>query len=441
MVKTSLIIYNKNKPQITSMKFISMRITSLLLASLVACLFVSTARAALPDYMLKKMGTISGQVFIDEKPASFAMLSFFLKKKGPPPLDDGMRRVPELLSRTNADGMFKTRLLAGEYYLGILKRPPNRGPGPPREGEQYYFAGSSNGELTVIAVKAQDDAEIGRINGSLPDSFKSVAEFFTVKGVVRSENGTPYRGVVVLGKSRLNIPRPEFISKRTGPDGAYQLRLPASKPYYLVARETIASARPRPGSYIGTYGIESKTGLATPSIFSAGSPPPGVMSQENGSRALVVSGGAGESVSGIDIFMYKVPNPEEIKASVQGTKDSPRFDKGAALNNIFFAYNSHHLNKRSFKELDQWASFLNGRLDLTIELHGHTDSKGSAEYNLHLSQDRAQAVANYLVAKGIAPKRLIVKGFGSGQPVADNDSSEGRSKNRRVEVKFVESTK
>ncbi len=424
------------------MKLIPMRFTCLLLTTLLACLFASTSQAALPGYMLKKMGTINGQVYVDDKPVPFAMLAFFLKKKGPPPLENGMRRVPELLSRTNSEGKFKTRLLAGEYYLGILMRPPNAGPGPPRAGEKYYFAGTRKGELSVISVKAQEDAEIGRLNGAPPDSFKSLEEFFTVNGVVRNAKGEPYPGVVVLGKSRLNIPRPEFISIRTGPDGSFQLRLPASKPFHLVARETIASARPRAGSYIGTYGIKSKTGLATPSIFSAGSPPPGVMSEEdNGSRALLVSGGVGEVVSGIDIFMYKVPDPEEIKASVQGTKDAPRFEKGAALNNIFFAYGSHHLDKKSFKELDQWVLFLKGRLDQKIEIGGHTDNRGNAAYNLHLSRDRAQSVANYFVAKDISPKRLTVKGFGPDQPVATNKSPEGRQQNRRVEIKFIEQKK
>jgi outer membrane protein OmpA-like peptidoglycan-associated protein len=424
------------------MKLITMRFVSLLLTALLACLFVSTSQAALPGYMLKKMGTIDGQIYVEDQPVPFAMLAFFLKKKGPPPLENGMRRVPEILSRTNAEGKFKTKLIAGEYYIGILMRPPNAGPGPPRAGEKYYFVGTKKGELRIISVMAQEGTDIGRLNGAPPDSFKSLEEFFTVKGVVRDAKGGPYPGVVVLGKSRLNIPRPEFISIRTGPDGSFQLRLPVSQPFHLVARETIASARPRPGSHIGTYGIKSKTGLATPSIFSAGSPPPGVMSEEdNGSRALLVRGGAGEVVSNIEIFMYKVPDPEEIKASVQGTKDSPSFEKGAALNNIFFTLGSDHLEKKSFKELDQWVLFLKGRLDQKIEIHGHTDNQGNADYNLHLSQDRAQAVANYLVAKEISLKRLTVKGFGPDQPVATNKSPEGRQQNRRVEIKFVEQKK
>ena len=66
----------------------------------------------------------------------------------------------------------------------------------------------------------------------------------------------------------------------------------------------------------------------------------------------------------------------------------------------------------------------------TVE--GHTDSEGDADYNLQLSERRAQAVADYLEAKGVAVGRLTAKGIGESQPMADNDTAEGRAQNRRV---------
>ncbi|MBW8329398.1 MAG: OmpA family protein [Thiobacillus sp.] len=77
--------------------------------------------------------------------------------------------------------------------------------------------------------------------------------------------------------------------------------------------------------------------------------------------------------------------------------------------------------------LDQWGN-------VNIEVAGHTDSRGSDEYNAKLSQQRAEAVRNYLVSKGIAADRLSAKGYGESQPVADNATDEGRFKNRRVEL-------
>ncbi|MEN8135326.1 MAG: OmpA family protein [Thermodesulfobacteriota bacterium] len=416
-----------------------MRIIHLFLLIVFTCLLIpAISQAAPPDFMLKKMGTMEGQIYANDTPSPFALVSFFLKEKGPPPIEGGMRRVPEFLSRTGADGRFKVNLLAGEYYIGVLIRAPGAVPGPPRQGEKFYFVSEKAGELSLLAIKEQEVVDKGRLNVALSETFISLEGFFTVEGVVRDKNGAPVKGVVILGKSQLNIPRPEFISKRTDESGFYQLKLPPQKAFYLIARETIAGSRPRPGSFIGTYGIASKTGLATPSIFGSGSPPPGVVNEETSNKALAVSGGLGEKVSNADIFMYMVPNPEEIRTSIQGTVNAPKFDQGVALNNISFAFNSFILDHKSFNELDLWVSFLNGQQEMKIVLGGYTDSAGNQEYNLKLSKNRAQAVADYLVSKGINSSRLIVKGVGSAHPIATNDTPEGRSLNRRVEIKFVE---
>jgi len=154
---------------------------------------------------------------------------------------------------------------------------------------------------------------------------------FTVTGRVLDETGGPLPGAVVLAKQDLNTPRPEFLSNRTGEDGKFVLTLPAAKSFFLVARETIAGARPRPGQRVGTYGIRSETGMASPMIVKAGGPPPGVREEDQGARdrALPVSGAEGETIAGIEINMYRVP--EAVKASIQGTPGSPKFETGTVL--------------------------------------------------------------------------------------------------------------
>ena len=72
-----------------------------------------------------------------------------------------------------------------------------------------------------------------------------------------------------------------------------------------------------------------------------------------------------------------------------------------------------------------------------IEVQAHTDYKGSGEANLKLSEQRALSVKNYLVSQGVSEKRLIAKGYGESQPIADNKTEEGRAKNRRVELKVI----
>jgi outer membrane protein OmpA-like peptidoglycan-associated protein len=91
----------------------------------------------------------------------------------------------------------------------------------------------------------------------------------------------------------------------------------------------------------------------------------------------------------------------------------------------------------SFPILDEVLELMKGRQSLRIGVYGHTDSRGTPGGNLLLSKQRAAAVRNYLQGKGIAASRLESEGFGQTKPIADNNTDEGRSKNRRVEFKVL----
>lgn len=88
--------------------------------------------------------------------------------------------------------------------------------------------------------------------------------------------------------------------------------------------------------------------------------------------------------------------------------------------------------------LDGVAQQLNARPDLRVEIGGHTDDRGSDAYNQTLSEQRAQSVQAYLAGQGVAAERLSAVGYGESQPVAGNDTDEGRERNRRVELKVLE---
>jgi len=88
--------------------------------------------------------------------------------------------------------------------------------------------------------------------------------------------------------------------------------------------------------------------------------------------------------------------------------------------------------------LNQFASSLNQNPVTTVTIIGHTDSTGSDAINNPLSIDRANSTRNYLVARGVAGNRIATDGRGSREPIADNNTNEGRAKNRRVEIYVAE---
>ncbi|MGR3810811.1 OmpA family protein [Jiulongibacter sp. NS-SX5] len=103
------------------------------------------------------------------------------------------------------------------------------------------------------------------------------------------------------------------------------------------------------------------------------------------------------------------------------------------LSNIFFKFASAELEEESFPELNRLADALIQNRNMAIEVQGHTDNVGPAEVNLRLSQQRADAVRNYLTGKGVPLEKVTSVGLGESRPVASNETTEGQAKNRRVE--------
>ncbi|GAB4339801.1 MAG: hypothetical protein OHK0038_19120 [Flammeovirgaceae bacterium] len=107
------------------------------------------------------------------------------------------------------------------------------------------------------------------------------------------------------------------------------------------------------------------------------------------------------------------------------------------LKNIFFDTGEATLRPESISELNELLTFLNENSTLKVEISGHTDSVASDEYNMRLSDKRAKAVVDFLISKGIPKERMVAKGYGESQPIASNDTEEGRQLNRRTEMRII----
>ncbi|PIB35202.1 hypothetical protein BFP72_07235 [Reichenbachiella sp. 5M10] len=115
-----------------------------------------------------------------------------------------------------------------------------------------------------------------------------------------------------------------------------------------------------------------------------------------------------------------------------------RAGEKAMLNNIYFDIHSAHLTSDSYEVLGELHDMLEDTPTLDIEIGGHTDNTGTLEGNMKLSLARANAVRDYLIQKGIDPKRMVCKGYGPTQPLASNDDEvNGRELNRRIEIRVL----
>lgn len=136
----------------------------------------------------------------------------------------------------------------------------------------------------------------------------------------------------------------------------------------------------------------------------------------------------------VEYTKMSVPADKEAVYEVAIKIDPP---KEFVLTNVFFDTGKSSLKPSSNKALNDLAEVLKLKKNMVIELQGHTDDVGLAGDNLRLSQQRAESVRNYLLAKGINSERIKAVGYGALMPIADNSNEEGRAKNRRTGLKVI----
>ena len=165
---------------------------------------------------------------------------------------------------------------------------------------------------------------------------------------------------------------------------------------------------------------------------------------QNGRYSIVLTQGAKYALY-VDnkgyLFKSLTFNYKEADKAQNIQKDIPLdpIEKGKSveLENIFFATDSYELEKESKTELSKVLGFMEQNADVKMEIGAHTDSQGAEAYNQELSQNRAKAVVEFLVGKGIPKERLVWKGYGESKPVGDNSTEEGRALNRRITFKVL----
>lgn len=199
--------------------------------------------------------------------------------------------------------------------------------------------------------------------------------------------------------------RPEMVKCLTGRVTDADTRIPI--------RATVELVDLALGKIINTVTTDTETGK-----FSICYPSTGKFGAVVSGRAVLFESIAiTDTMHRVDIALSKIVSGRKI-----------------TLRNLYFAFDSYQLQSESMPELRRLGRFLIDYPLVKIEIAGHTDNTGTEQYNKELSQKRAKAVADYLIQGGIASDRLTYCGYGATQPVASNDTEQGRALNRRTEA-------
>ena len=229
-------------------------------------------------------------------------------------------------------------------------------------------------QLTLLSVFF-----VASINAQVQTIDSSMANFATVNVLVTDMKGKPSKGEKVYFKSEKTQ---KYFNGRSDAQGRFSLVLPVGSRYSIT--------------------IKNITDTAKYSVMDIAAPGP-------------------------DEY-YTEPFTVHVKFNLA---------KSYTLDHVHFDFGKATLRPESSHELDELVEFLNNKETTRIEIAGHTDNVGNDADNLTLSQQRADAIRNYVIKKGIAATRIQAKGYGATQPVADNNTEKGRQMNRRTEVRVL----
>ncbi|SDD68339.1 MULTISPECIES: OmpA family protein [Kordiimonas] len=162
-----------------------------------------------------------------------------------------------------------------------------------------------------------------------------------------------------------------------------------------------------------------------------------IVGGSNKRKSVLIGAGIG-AIAGGSVGFYMDRQETKLREKLQGTGvQIVRDGDNIILNmpdNITFDTNQAYVKPEFMSVLESVAIVLDEYDKTYVDILGHTDSTGSADYNRTLSQNRAQAVAQILVTQNVQRERLVVRGLGEAYPIAPNDTEEGRRQNRRVEI-------
>jgi outer membrane protein OmpA-like peptidoglycan-associated protein len=305
---------------------------------------------------------------------------------------------------------------------GIVNTPfSDMAPFFSQDGKTLYFASEGHpgyGKADIFKTTFENGKWTAPINLGRPLNTEGTDRYFTIGG-----SGEIGYLATDMSENQLDL---------------YEVEIPeAMRPSPTVVVEgvvTNAKTKAQVGAYVMVEDIDTGDLIATTKSNSA-----------TGKYLVVLPAGKKYSVSANkDGFffhseLFDVPTASKFQTIKKDIELKP-IEKGAkiVINNIFFETGKATLSPQSNVELEKAVDLLKTNPTMTIEVGGHTDNVGDDAYNMKLSHDRSKSVREYLVKAGIGSERVQAKGYGESNPIATNDTEDGRKANRRTEFVILE---
>lgn len=292
---------------------------------------------------------------------------------------------------------------------GSWSKPENLGYPINTPYDDFFFAATANGKYAYIASNREDGKggfDIYKVTFWGPEKNPVfTTEDYLLASIVNPVKDNVIEGSVEVKKKSFTVFKGKTIDHMTKKPVEAQIEITDNATGKVIETFTTNSAT---GKFIITLASGKNYGIA---VKAEGY----LFHSEN----FDIPTGSADNM---------VDKTIELKNIAVGSK--------IALRNIFFDTGKSTLRPESNAELDRLVKLMKDVPSLKIEISGHTDNTGSATINESLSQDRAQAVVNYLKSKGVSTDRMTAKGYGSKLPVASNDTVDGRQQNRRTEFEI-----
>lgn len=312
--------------------------------------------------------------------------------------------------------------------------------------DDWGYKVSIDGELSYFSASGKQGGygQSDLYSISLPKEVQPSEKVITITGKVLDENGNPVTGINGLTWDDLKKRGWKLLDENGNPvDGSGQID-------WAEARKRGWRLVDQSGNPIAMDGIIKWEDLATKKSLGELQIDPQTgefsISVPLGKKYGLFADIPGFYPDSKVIDLTNVKDPRNIKInfdlrsleSMRTKRDKWGDLLAARVNNIFFDFDKYDLKPESFSELDRLVTFIESNPGLRIEIAAHTDSKGTDDYNLKLSEKRAQSVVSYLIEHHIPQNRLASKGYGESRPIADNNTDDGMAMNRRVEFRIAE---